>query len=232
MLRFYEPVFILNSSRFVLSSLAVNTGSKVCLRTYSVRSQTSSEITVVDALLATCAMQPIFGPVTSGTRYKKQEYVGVIASPLRDVISEAHSVFGGDSNVASLLSLGSGNPGGVLAGEGQTEANKVLQDIINDCERSAQEIQQQTSRLGVCFRFSVEQGMQTDRPISDISWIVAQTGVYLGDAATCDKLRVCANKLDARIGVISLDQLSEPLLSIVCPNSYYSRVHRWPRSYL
>ncbi|KIM32458.1 hypothetical protein M408DRAFT_62927, partial [Serendipita vermifera MAFF 305830] len=187
-----------------------------CLRSYQIRSQPISPITVVEAVLATCATQPTFSPAVIGTGYRKQEYLGAThgaSSPIRDVITEAHTLLGGDSKVASLLSVGSGNPGTLFfSSDGSyTDYHRVTLDMLKNCEQTAQEIQQQYGRIGIYTRLSVEQGMQDEHhtQFSDLGWIIAQTEGYLSESTTSEKLNACAKSTDARVGIIALDQLSE-----------------------
>ncbi|KIM20493.1 hypothetical protein M408DRAFT_135363 [Serendipita vermifera MAFF 305830] len=200
---------------FVLSRLRVNTGPKICLRSYPVQSFPITPITIIDAVLATCAIQPQFDPVVCGQGYRKKEYVGAgigANNPIREVIAEAQLVFGGDTNVASLLSLGNGHPGiiTISSGGGELGLSKVIWDVMNDCTQTAREVEQQIGTAGVYFRFSVEQGMQADhsKEIADSSWIVAQTESYIEDPATHNRIGTFARGIDASIQPITITQLS------------------------
>lgn len=201
--------------RFVSATLRLNAGSKACLRTYPIRSQSSSAVTVVEAALATCATQPAFASVSSGAGYRKQEYIGAAlgqSNPVRDVITEAQLLFGGDSSVAFLLSLGSGHPGSIFfpSEGGLVELHRVMRDMINDCEQTAREIEEQIGRVGVYFRFSVEQGMQHSHPglADEPTHILAQAQGYLNEPRTREKLNACVKNMEALSGLITLDQLS------------------------
>lgn len=203
---------------FVLAALRANTGDKTCIRSYPIRSQPALAITVVDAILATCATQPSFLPVISGTGYRKKEYIGAghgANNPIREVITEAHSLFGGESTVASLLSLGSGNPGAISlpSGSEKLDLHRVVLGMMQDGEQRAKETQQQIGRVGIYFRFSVDQGMQSlhQGQLQDVEWIVAQAESYLGDATINEKLDLCAKTMEARVKTISLDRLSKSL---------------------
>lgn len=177
------------------------------------RSQLATAITVIDAALATCAIPPGFAPVTSGSGYNKKEYIGAsfgASNPVRDVIAEAHSLFGGDSSVASLLSLGTGHPGVIsFPSGGETDLYSLMRDMMNDSEQRAQEIEQQIGRVGIYFRFSVEQGMQSDHlgPFADPSEVVAQTENYLAEYKTSEKIGTFIQNFDTAIRPITLDQL-------------------------
>jgi hypothetical protein len=198
----------------VVAAPRANVGHTVHFRTYPVRTELSSVITVIDAVLATCASQPAFAPVSFGARHKKQEYIGDISvtNPVQDVIAEAQMLFGGDCSVASILSVGCGHPGVIsMASNGDAAAlEAVVRDIILDCERRAQEVQEQIGHLGIYFRFSVEQGLQRSQPTSahDLSWIATQTEVYLAETGVSSKVEEMLKSWDVGVGVITLDQLS------------------------
>jgi hypothetical protein len=191
-----------------------NARSTLCLRTYPVRSQPSSTISVVDAVLATCATQPEFLPISSGSGFKLREYIAAsgAANPIYEVITEAHRLFGGDSSVTSFLSLGIGHPGIITlpSAGGEATLHRIMRDIMDDCEQRAQEVEQRIGRVGIYSRFSVEQGMQNDHPggLVDAAWIVAQTEDYLAQHDTEEKLEQFVQIFGAQTGLITLDQLS------------------------
>jgi hypothetical protein len=147
-----------------------------------------------------------------------REYVAAsgAANPIYEVITEAHHLFGGDSSVASLLSLGTGHPGIIslppTGGEGAL--HRIMRSMMHDCEQRAQEIERRIGRAGIYSRFSVEQGMQNDQPGGpvDVAWIVAQTENYLTQRDTHKKLDLLVQISGAQTGPITLDQLGSSLL--------------------
>ena len=67
------------------------------------------------------------------------EYIGAslgATNPVREVITEAHILFGGDSGIASLLNLETGHPRVTPfpSGDG-VDLTKVMGDMMNDCEQ-------------------------------------------------------------------------------------------------
>lgn len=127
-----------------------------------------------------------------------------------EVIKEAHSLFGGDSTVTSLLSLETGHPGIILwpSDGSDLDLYRVMRDMMNDCEQRAQEIEERIGRTGIYIRFSVEQGMQDGRPsqAADPEWITTQTECYLDGHHSCTKLESFVKNAGATIGSINLDQ--------------------------
>lgn len=200
---------------FVLAALSVNMGNKVYLRSYPVRRQPSSTISIVDAVLATCTSKPDFAPAAFGSGYNRKEYVGAglgANNPVRHVIAEAQSHFGGEPSISLLLSLGSGNPGiiSLIQNGNSDDVNRVALEMMSDCEQKAQEVRQQIGPTGIYFRFSVEQGMQRDihTLAEELGWISAQTESYLGTQETIEKVDKCVERMRSRSGDVTLNQLS------------------------
>jgi len=141
------------------------------------------------------------------------EYIGAslgATNPVRELITEAHTLFGGDSGVASLLSLGAGHPGAISfpAGEG-VDLNRVMHDMMIDGEQRAHEIERQIGRVGIYFRFSVEQGMQSDRlgRVAESAQVLAQTENYIADYTISEKIGDFIRNFDTAAKPITLDQL-------------------------
>jgi len=91
-----------------------------------------------------------------------------------------------------------------------------MRDMMDDCERRAQEIEQRIGRVGIYSRFSVEQGMQNVHPGGpiDAAWTVAQTEDYLTRHETGEKLDLFLRIFSTQTGTITLDQLSLSLLQL------------------
>lgn len=199
--------------RFVLATLSLNSTDSVYLRTYHVATDPPTGITVVDAALATCAFPSEFLPVSVGTGYEKLEYVsaGLRASnPIRQVITETYSYFGGDSRIGLLLSIGSGHPGTLsLTEDDSSDAlGQLMRGVLLDCEKQAQEVQQWMGKFDIYFRFSVEQGMQNTPTLAgELGWISAQTSGYLSQPDTIKRVDKCLEETRMEEGAITLKVL-------------------------
>lgn len=190
-------------------------GNKVYLRTYSVQRQPASDITIVDAVLATCVSNPTFPPVLFGAGFRRQEYIGAghtANNPVNYVITEAKLLFGQNSSVSSLLSLGSGHPGILTTFRGSdTDAiHQLVSEMMLDCEQRAQEIQHQIGYTGIYFRFSVEQGMQRGfyTQINELGWIAAQTQSYIQQITVSEKIDEYVQSMKEGSREIALNRLS------------------------
>lgn len=172
-----------------------------------------TDITVVDAVLATCASPTEFLPVSVGVGYDKLEYVGArfgASNPVRQVIAEAYSYFGEESSIALLLSLGSGHPGvlSITPGSTYNALHQLMRDMMSDCEQQARDVQQLMARVGIYFRFSVEQGMQKIHALAeDLGWISAQTSGYLSHPATMNRVDECVDMMRTAKRAITLKEL-------------------------
>ncbi|KIM28745.1 hypothetical protein M408DRAFT_329205 [Serendipita vermifera MAFF 305830] len=194
----------------VLSSIELR--HKVCLRSYRSRRGSPFNITVIDAMLATCASSPAFAPLTCIVGPEEHTYVGAglgANNPSSELISEAHALYGGESKVACLLSLGAGHPG-VISMNDRARANTIHHDILSDGEMLAQELQIRMKDAGVYFRLSVGQGLRKNESteVDDVNWITTQAEGYLKDHETDTTISSCAGILSDRHGWIVLDKLS------------------------
>jgi hypothetical protein len=108
-------------------------------------------------------------------------------NPVGELLSEASALFGANSKVAILLSLGSGHPGTIsMPITDETRKSDIYRQIISDSEVLAEEIKKRVENAGIYFRFSVRQGMQkNDSTTSDEpGWIFAQASSYMKDEET------------------------------------------------
>jgi hypothetical protein len=187
--------------------------------TYNNRKRPPIRITIIDAMMATCAAQPHFDPVSVGESYQRQTYLSGPLSymnPIREVIAEAYNAYPkpDKQHVAGLVSLGAGYPGIIAAPariDGNNEWIKTLQKILSDCEQTAGEISHQMGRLGVYYRFSTAPGLENrrnDDATYNISLLLAQTSAYCETTETTRLMDDCIKSLQSSVGVTTLDQLS------------------------
>jgi hypothetical protein len=120
-----------------------------------------SGISVIYAVLASCASNPKFAAATIETDFGGQTYAAAdlgANNPTAEVISEAYALYGGDSKVNSLLSLGSGRPGIItLPPKSDERSMKVYQEVLSDSEVAAEEMRLRMKDVGIYFRLSVRE---------------------------------------------------------------------------
>lgn len=198
---FFQRVNYTHGHRLVLAALSLNSRDGVCLRTYPVVTDPPTGITVVEAVLATCASPSEFLPVSVGLGYEKLTYVSAglgANNPIRQVIAEADFHFGGKSRIELLLSLGSGHPGTLsLSTDNNCNAlDRLMRNLLLDCEKQAQQVQQYMKKDEIYFRFSVEQGMQKTHAFAeDLGWISAQTSGYISQPDTLIRIDKCVERM-------------------------------------
>ncbi|KAF8602625.1 FabD/lysophospholipase-like protein [Ceratobasidium sp. AG-I] len=157
---------------FVCAMLANHHGKPVRLRTYWAGKNQTTNYTIREALLATCAIPQLFEPVAL------EELLGRKLST--DIFPNQH--------VACVLSIGAGQTrvADILDSHDRVLSKSddvidVLKLIAEDCESRAEDMAwrfRETTNL--YFRFNVEQGMQS---ITESEWkrapaVIAHTTAY------------------------------------------------------
>jgi hypothetical protein len=207
-------MLVLTYISFLIAVSTSNMHHKVNLRSYATRAGPPSDITVVDAILATCATQGNFLPVTIGSGPTQQELMGGAmgaANPCHEAVQEALDRFKPDRRIAVVLSIGSGHPGLVSASSSTRydEWLRVMKDMAANCEQASQEMTERMGKDGVYFRFSVEQGLQTyhGTHVHPQAWITSQTLAYLKDRETSRLLDQCISGICQRQGLLALEEV-------------------------
>jgi hypothetical protein len=187
---------------------------KVKLRSYATRAGPPLDVTVVDAILATCATQGKFLPVAIGSGPTQQELMGGAmgaANPSHEVVQEAVDRFKADKKISVILSIGSGHPGLVSASSSARyeEWLRVMKDMAANCEQTAQEMRVRMGEDGVYFRFSVEQGLQEYHGphVNQVTWAFAQTVAYLDGREISRLLDQCVSGICKRQGLLALEEV-------------------------
>jgi len=200
---------------FVVAVSTSNMHHKVKLRSYATRAGPPLDVTVVEAILATCATQGDFLPVTIGSGPTQQELMGGAmgaGNPCHEVVQEAVNRFKPDRRISVILSIGSGHAGLVSASSSARfeEWLRVMKDMAANCEKVAQEMRERMGDDGVYFRFSVEQGLQKDQgaQADQVAWANAQTFGYLDDPETSHLLDQCVSGICRRQGLLALEEVN------------------------
>ena len=131
-------------------------------------------------------------------------------NPTRELIKEAEMQFGTDMRVSTVISVGSGLPA-LVAFDGPTSSsNELLNAIVIDCERMARELATQLFNVDAYLRLNVDRGMENTK-MSDwegLGIIEGQTETYLAVAAVRKAINSSLQRLQDRVGSITLGQLS------------------------
>lgn len=209
---------------FVCVMLAHHHGKPIRLRTYESGKSRTANYTILEALLATCAIPQLFEPMTL-EELPGLETIYVAAglgcrNPITELLEESSDVFP-DRHVAGVFSVGAGQTRVADILDSQYRVLSKSEDVIDilkliaeDCEARAEEMAwrfRETTDL--YFRFNVEQGMQTitESDWKQVSKVIAHTTTYSTTNAIDKKLTQAAEAVKERRKVISASQLGEPI---------------------
>ncbi|CCA69846.1 hypothetical protein PIIN_03786 [Serendipita indica DSM 11827] len=197
---------------FVIVTPTSNLSSCMKFRTYRSRVGLPSQITILDAMLATAATLPYFDPVKVKQSLGEEEYIAPsleFYNPIKEILTEAHGLYSGKAQVATLVSFGAGNPGVIKFNPGSEDWKLTLAKLLSNSERVGGEIGSQMGHLGIYFRFSVQQGIQiSSLPEGRLSSLIGtHTAAYLEDYEVASRLEACVESIQQRVGVTTLDQL-------------------------
>jgi hypothetical protein len=180
-------------------------------RTYSSR-QSSLNPTIVECICATMSIPSLFSPMNIGPPLREQSFVGGAIggnNPTRELLREAGEVFGQDTRVAQVISLGSGLTRPVSL-ESLSGTAEVLKGIAADCEVVANELSTRLCSIDAYLRLNVGRGME-DITLTDWSGLGAidtHTSAYLATATVAQDLEASLRRLENRFGTVALRQLS------------------------
>jgi hypothetical protein len=206
---------------FVVVVSTSNVNHKIKLRSYTTRAGLPLDVTLVDAILATCATQGKFLPVTIGSGPTQLELMGGAmgaGNPCHEVVEEVLDRFKPNTRIAVILSIGSGHSGLATASSSTDEEwLKIMRYMVADCEKTAQEMRKTMGDDGVYFRFNVDQGLQEyhGAHVDRMTWVFAQTLAYLDDRETSRLLGQCVSGICQRQGLLALEELDKRIRNIV-----------------
>jgi hypothetical protein len=182
-------------------------------RTYSIRGA-SLNPTIVEAACATVAIPSYFLPVKIGR--SQQSFIGGVVganNPTRELLKEAGTAFGNERRVAQIISIGCGIPP-ALSLEAMTDAagaNRLLKEILLDCQLVATELAARLYNVDAYLRLSVERGIGN---IEMDQWgmvgdIEMHTAGYIESQTITHALEASLKRLNKRSGTVTLGQLSK-----------------------
>jgi hypothetical protein len=159
------------------------------------------------------ASSDTFLPVQIGAGHKQVTLVDAttgFANPSQELLREAQRIFGGDEEVTTLVSIGSGK-GDVWSlseGGGEKERLKALQRAAMNCEPVHEELWGRLRETGIYYRLNMDRasGSQIQLSSSHIS-------VYLQEGEISDKLDCAIKNIQRRADGVKLKEISEYNLS-------------------
>ncbi|CAG8652240.1 9514_t:CDS:2, partial [Acaulospora colombiana] len=122
---------------FAITAVEENMQAKVLFRTYRHSNNIASNATVIEAMMATCALVPYFEPISIGTGFQRKSHIAGPLScinPVREVMSEAYNSSPNPSSeyVAALVSLGAGHPE-LWQGEKLLDPEFIISQAVSCC---------------------------------------------------------------------------------------------------
>ncbi|KAG5634305.1 hypothetical protein H0H81_002476, partial [Sphagnurus paluster] len=160
---------------FVCAMPGANLAAPRIFRSYDVKENNSYNCKIWEAARATSAAPTFFKSIEVGEEDGvKERFVDAGSgcnNPVRQVLNEAHLVYGKERQVACIVSIGTGHPNVIGLQKPDafqkilpTALIKVLQGIATDCEKVSEEFEKEyadgNGNAKVYFRFNVQQGLQ------------------------------------------------------------------------
>jgi predicted acylesterase/phospholipase RssA len=196
-------------------------GVPCVLRNYVAGHEPPTNLTIAEAMLATCASPPLFTSTSIEKDFATFEYTGGdlgLSNPTGEIISEAHRAFGDDATVACLLSIGCGHSGVKPSPSDSSVATWIdfLNRVTMDSEKTAREMASRMKHLTLYHRLCVDYGLGADQlnAWKDPVVISTHTTTYLGDLEVAERVSHCVDTINHGDGFTTLEQLSRCSLII------------------
>lgn len=172
----------------------------VCQKFRSYKSpEKGIDVTVIEAIRATCAVPDRFTSVKVGLDHQKQEFIAGDAAfynLTQQAIKELYDSTSPDTLVSCVLSLGCGKPGIIQASTlYSSHQYNHRRTAIMQAERIADELEARIGSSGVYYRFSVDYGLESPEAVllHRLGDIETYSRTYLQQAVTNTAMDKCVN---------------------------------------
>jgi len=203
---------------FIIASTAKNLLVPSLFRTYISPRHSNYDCTIVEAIRATTAEEPFFLSINIGAANVKETFIHVgshIANPIKAVFEEAELIFPGRA-ISCMVSIGSGLQG--ITGfktMSTTEHARVLKDVMNDSERTSEEVAKKLSDKDTFYcRLNIDSGLE-DIGFGDwerLGDVKTHTGKYLEKYDVSKMVSKAVQALNRRAGALYLSLINKMLL--------------------
>jgi hypothetical protein len=172
---------------------------------------------MMDALSASMALPILFDPVEVGPEYAAEEFCGGgygFNNPTRELLKEVQSVYGGERQVAVIVSIGSGRPKS-LSLEGSNQESGVMEELLRkltlNCEMIEKDVSYQLNDVGAYMRLNVDQGLEDVRmhDWNQLGKVMSHTKQYLQSTSVTKLLGTITEFVLEKQGIMSLNQICE-----------------------
>ena len=148
----------------------------------------------------------MFIPVGIGARHKRVTLVdamAVAANPTKVLLSEAQRVFGDDTKVATILSIGAGKGDVWSPSTSDTELKEAVKRAAASCEPVHEEVYARLRETSIYFRLNVERSSERRLELSS-----ASVSAYLGERAVSDRLDDAIKSISSHSAGVKLKDIS------------------------
>ena len=181
------------------------------IHSYRTRGAPPMSLTILQAARACVAAPDRFLPVTIGTGHRKVTLIDAttgFANPTKELLQEAQRVFGEDANMATIVSIGSGEVKASKLSKGDDENALVeaLKRVALNTETTHGELEGRLHDTFIYFRFNVDHGFED---VMDASLVHSYTSIYLKKAGVNRRLDEAMQSMHSRPKGAALKELSE-----------------------
>ena len=201
----YSPILKL-LTRVLCTSNTSNLAVVHPIRSYRTRSAQTPACTVLEAACACVASPDMFMPVSIGADHEKVALIdamAVAANPAKVLLSEAQRVFGDDTEVATILSIGAGKGDVWSLSKSGTELTEAVKRAAASCEPVHEEVYARLRETSIYFRLNVERSLEPRLELSS-----ASVSAYLGEGAVSDRLDDAIKSISSHSGGVKLKDIS------------------------
>jgi hypothetical protein len=186
------------------------------IRSYRVRGASPPPFTILDAAHACIASPERFLPVTVDSGHRKVTLVDAtsgFANPTKELLQEAQRVFGEDSKVATIISIGSGRCKtlNVLEGDDENALEAELKRVALNTEATHAELEARLQDAFIYFRFNVDLDLEYGMDASMVRW---HTSAYLEKASIRQRLDEATKSIQNQPKGMTTKELSEYPISL------------------
>ena len=178
------------------------------IRSYRTRNAQTAPCTILEAACACVAFPDTFTPVSIGSGHEQVALVdglAVAANPGKELLREAQRMFGDDTEVATILSIGAGKADvwDVSTASG-SELREAVKQATMSCEPVHEELYSRLRQTSIYFRLNVERGSGPQMQLSS-SAICA----YLEEGVVSDRVDDAVKSIHHRPTGVKLKDISE-----------------------
>ena len=178
------------------------------IRSYHTGTSQTRSCTILEAACACISSPDTFLPVTIGAGHEKVTLVDALtiaANPGKELLHEAQRAFGGEVEVAAILSIGAGK--GDVWSISTASGSELREAVTMSCERVHEELYSRLQPTLIYFRLNVDRGSGPRMELSS-----ANASAYLEQRLVSDGVDDAIKSIDRRPRGIKLKEISEYIL--------------------